>query len=647
MRDRNQSDQVNRGGDPREPADLGPQEAEFDPAQGGPPPWDPGADFPPSDSTRPLRQPRFRHSDPEDLDDFPPRAPAPPTIQNPIAPEPTGSDPIDPFFDSAPAMPGFDSGPVDPRFDSGPVDPHFDSGPINPGSDSTLNYGLAESVEMTSAFDGPLAGDEPLAPLSDGFGHEDEGFGSTNRPSLLGDDVGEESGYEPGVDSGLGDHLEPPESYDENPAAPSGARSRVRRAISGPLGAKGARRRKRVSTAVIDGETDSVGADSFAQEMERIQYEASAEQRSAWVYLGVLGIVCVGLFIAGVVRSPDGDIDPITGAPVQEGVAVQPVNLVIEVSGDEVTVSGLVPSPEFESQLLETVLATYGAENVVDRIEIDPALALDGATLRFVGSSMTGDDRPEVLQSQLMSAFEFENRGFEVGFVDVLAEPVVVQMVTDGDLLSLSGTLPDDQAANDLFALVGELWGPEQVTQDLLVGATVWDGGTITITGSIPASDPRVTSFVAAVPSRLASNVNVDISGLTEIDLATVASQTQIELADLVTSEPIQFTPTSADIAAESDSTIAQIAERLKPLSSIAVSVVGHTDSVGGEAENQELSEQRAQAVVDRLVELGIPAELLTAVGEGESNPIAEEDTDEGKAANRRIEFRLDIPSSQ
>jgi outer membrane protein OmpA-like peptidoglycan-associated protein len=51
------------------------------------------------------------------------------------------------------------------------------------------------------------------------------------------------------------------------------------------------------------------------------------------------------------------------------------------------------------------------------------------------------------------------------------------------------------------------------------------------------------------------------------------------------------------------------------------------------------LSEQRAQAVVDRLVELGIAADRLSARGEGEAQPIADNDTDEGRADNRRIEF--------
>lgn len=67
--------------------------------------------------------------------------------------------------------------------------------------------------------------------------------------------------------------------------------------------------------------------------------------------------------------------------------------------------------------------------------------------------------------------------------------------------------------------------------------------------------------------------------------------------------------------------------------------VVGHTDSKGSAAYNQTLSEQRAQAVVNWLVENGVNADQLTAKGAGESKPIASNDTAEGRAQNRRVEL--------
>jgi OOP family OmpA-OmpF porin len=67
--------------------------------------------------------------------------------------------------------------------------------------------------------------------------------------------------------------------------------------------------------------------------------------------------------------------------------------------------------------------------------------------------------------------------------------------------------------------------------------------------------------------------------------------------------------------------------------------VVGHTDTDGEDASNQTLSEKRAQAVADYLVKAGLPADRFTATGYGSTQPVASNDTDEGRAQNRRIEF--------
>ena len=67
----------------------------------------------------------------------------------------------------------------------------------------------------------------------------------------------------------------------------------------------------------------------------------------------------------------------------------------------------------------------------------------------------------------------------------------------------------------------------------------------------------------------------------------------------------------------------------------------GHTDDVGGEAINQALSEQRAQAVVEYLVSRGVDRERLTPIGLGETEPIGDNTTEVGRQLNRRIEVDL------
>ncbi len=73
----------------------------------------------------------------------------------------------------------------------------------------------------------------------------------------------------------------------------------------------------------------------------------------------------------------------------------------------------------------------------------------------------------------------------------------------------------------------------------------------------------------------------------------------------------------------------------------LVVQVEGHTDADGSDAYNLALSQRRAQAVVDWLVAQGIAAERLTALGKGESEPVASNATRDGKALNRRVELRL------
>ncbi|PIE42360.1 MAG: cell envelope biogenesis protein OmpA [Gammaproteobacteria bacterium] len=71
------------------------------------------------------------------------------------------------------------------------------------------------------------------------------------------------------------------------------------------------------------------------------------------------------------------------------------------------------------------------------------------------------------------------------------------------------------------------------------------------------------------------------------------------------------------------------------------VAVVGHTDSKGTVAYNQGLSERRAASVANYLVQQGVPAELISARGEGELQPVATNKTAEGRQQNRRVEIRV------
>ena len=101
----------------------------------------------------------------------------------------------------------------------------------------------------------------------------------------------------------------------------------------------------------------------------------------------------------------------------------------------------------------------------------------------------------------------------------------------------------------------------------------------------------------------------------------------------------ITFDVGKATIKPESMGEINRIVQLMNENPDLKFSVEGHTDSTGNPTSNQTLSEQRSQAIVAKLVELGIAQDRLTAVGKGQNNPIADNSTDEGRAKNRRVEF--------
>jgi outer membrane protein OmpA-like peptidoglycan-associated protein len=108
----------------------------------------------------------------------------------------------------------------------------------------------------------------------------------------------------------------------------------------------------------------------------------------------------------------------------------------------------------------------------------------------------------------------------------------------------------------------------------------------------------------------------------------------------VITLRGIYFDFDKATIRPESRPTLEDAAKILIENPTITVEIQGHTDSVGSDKYNQRLSEKRAKAVVNYLVqELGIDNGRLTAKGYGESRPVAENTTEEGRALNRRVEF--------
>ncbi|WP_166358778.1 OmpA family protein [Pseudomonas akapageensis] len=121
------------------------------------------------------------------------------------------------------------------------------------------------------------------------------------------------------------------------------------------------------------------------------------------------------------------------------------------------------------------------------------------------------------------------------------------------------------------------------------------------------------------------------------VEEAVVVKEEVIVIRDVL------FEFNSAKLTSSDKMRLDKVATRLKQEApSARLSVTGHTDSVGSDAYNQKLSQRRAQSVTDYLVESGVPrSSFVSVVGMGESQPIADNSTADGRAMNRRVEIKI------
>ncbi|HXG27496.1 MAG TPA: OmpA family protein [Nevskiales bacterium] len=112
-------------------------------------------------------------------------------------------------------------------------------------------------------------------------------------------------------------------------------------------------------------------------------------------------------------------------------------------------------------------------------------------------------------------------------------------------------------------------------------------------------------------------------------------------IKQVVTLEGVHFEYNSARLTPDSMTILDKVAETLQGQPSMEVEIAGHCSSEGSDAYNQRLSERRADSVRNYLVDRGVAASRLRAVGYGESRPVASNETESGRSKNRRVEFHI------
>ena len=108
---------------------------------------------------------------------------------------------------------------------------------------------------------------------------------------------------------------------------------------------------------------------------------------------------------------------------------------------------------------------------------------------------------------------------------------------------------------------------------------------------------------------------------------------------NVVLPEGVLFATDSAAVSGPAQSDLLAVAQNLRQYPNSTVQVIGHTDSTGEAAYNLQLSQRRAQSVANILIAGGVQSQRIAAGGQGESQPVASNDTPAGRSQNRRVEI--------
>lgn len=291
-------------------------------------------------------------------------------------------------------------------------------------------------------------------------------------------------------------------------------------------------------------------------------------------------------------------------------------NIQVKFNGAQGTLIGAVGSPEIGNQALAEARDAVGFLFPVSSNYDD---AGGGATTNL---TISMDPSGKVVLKGVVPDEATKAAVLKAAQDKFGADKVVDQLSVQAGLKPFGG---------DLAAVVAAYLGQASKIQD---GALKIAGNGLAITGRVP--DDSVKQAIGDAVKTAFPN---GIIGNDLMIQPTSNPQLQTDL-NALSMENIEFETGSAAIKPASQEVVKKAAEYLKKYAGNAVEIQGHTDSQGKPEKNQALSEQRAQAVKQALVALGVPnPNRLTAKGYGASSPVADNTTAEGRGKNRRVVF--------
>ncbi|MEO6842718.1 MAG: OmpA family protein [Bradyrhizobium sp.] len=348
-----------------------------------------------------------------------------------------------------------------------------------------------------------------------------------------------------------------------------------------------------------------------------------------------------------------------------------------------VTLGGSAPLPASKSKLLEAAHAALGTVEVADQMNLARGAPprFDNAALLLIDQigklkdgkisisdnkvSLSGMARDLGGREAIAAGLKNLPEGFSVAANEVKAPPFIFQAYKDpvALTLTLTGYVPDNNVHAALVAAASRKFFSEKVVDNLKasVGAPARFASAVApalgalsrlSTGTLVVTDREVKlsgdAFFDAAAVQIRSGLGKDFPQdwqfKAEISVKPAAAPVDATVCqqlffDLLGKGTIRFESNRSVIDADSAGLLDRLIETALRCPSANIEIAGHTDGDGEDGYNQALSEKRAQSVVDYLVKAGLPADRFTVAGYGSTQPIASNDTDEGKAQNRRIEF--------
>lgn len=360
----------------------------------------------------------------------------------------------------------------------------------------------------------------------------------------------------------------------------------------------------------------------------------------------------------------------------------------LERTAGAVRITGNAPSEEARRVLADAVRATFPGVAVGDDMRLasgGPApdlwtaasslavaqlakLRHGAATISAGEVRLEGEAADSAGYASILQAAKSPPDGIKVDTGAVkppVVSPFVFAVRRDGQGLTVSGFYPDEAAHGALRAALDRDFLKETVNDVSVIGSGAPAGfldavlaglqqlariaaGELSITDNVvrltgTALHPAAREEIVAGLRRALKppfEVETDLKAIAPAPTPAVPpDECQAQLSDLMGRGTILFNTGSSVINRTSRGLLDRLAETLRRCPSAVVEVAGHTDSVGGEAENQHLSEQRARAVVDDLAGAGIDRARLFATGYGAARPVAGNDSEAGRTQNRRIEL--------